>query len=86
MIMVYKVLNGYVPSLELLFAVCNNSIFRGHNFKWKKPPFRTKIRLRFFNNCVVNWNSLPYDAVKVTSINNFKNKLDKYWINRMHVA
>ena len=30
MIMVYKVLNGYEPSLEHLFVVDNNSITRGH--------------------------------------------------------
>ena len=35
MIMVYKVLNGYDPSLEHLFAVDNNSITRGHNLKLK---------------------------------------------------
>ena len=35
MIMVYKVLNGYDPSLEHLFAVDNNSITTGHNFKLK---------------------------------------------------
>ena len=87
MIMVYKVLNGYEPSLEHLFAVDNNSITRGHNFKLKKPPFKTTIRQHFFNNCVVNnWNSLPFDVVNATSINSFKNKLDKCWENRMYVA
>ena len=30
-----QVLNGYDPSLEHLFAVDNNSITRGHNFKLK---------------------------------------------------
>ena len=87
MIMVYKVLNGYEPSLEHLFAVDNNSITRGHNFKLKKPSFKTKIRQHFFNNHVVNnWNSLPSDAVNATSTNSFKNKLDQCWENRMYVA
>ena len=87
MIMVYKVLNGYEPSLEHLFEVDNNSITRGHNFKLKKPPFKTTIRQHFFNNRVVNnWNSLPFDVVNATSINSFKNKLDKCWENRMYVA
>ena len=87
MIMVYKVLNGYEPSLEHLFEVDNNSITRGHNFKLKKPPFKTTIRQHFFNNCVVNnWNSLPFDVVKATSINSFKNKLEKCWENRIYVA
>ena len=73
MIMVYKVLNGYEPSLEHLFEVDNNSITRGHNFKLKKPPFKTTIRQHFFNNRVVNnWNSLPFDVVNATSINSLK--------------
>ena len=87
MIMVYKVLNGYDPSLEHLFVVDNNSITRGHNFTLKKPPFKTTIRQHFFNKRVVNnWNILPFDVVNATSINSFKNKLDKCWENRMIVA
>ena len=87
MIMFYKVLNGYDPSLEYLFAVDNNSITRGYNFKLKKPPFETTIRQVFFNNRLVNnWNSLPFDVVNATSINRFKNKLDKCSENRMYVA
>ena len=67
MIMVYKVLNGYEPWLEHLFAVDNNSITRGYNFKLKKPPFKTTIRQHFFNNRVANnWNSLPFDVVNAT--------------------
>ena len=83
--MVYKVLNGYDPSFEHLFAVDNNSIARGHNFKLKKQfennntPGQT-----FFNNRVVNnWNNLHFDVVNATSINSYKNKLDKCWENRM---
>ena len=67
--MVYKVLNGYNPSLELLFAVDNNSITRGHNFKLKKPPFKLIICQYFFNNRVVNnWNSLPFDVVNANPL------------------
>ena len=54
MIMVYEVLNGYDPSLKHLFEVDNNLITTGHNFKLKKPPFKTTVRLHFFNNRVVN--------------------------------
>ena len=87
MIMVYKVLNRYEPSLEHLFEVDNNSITRGYNFKLKKPPFKTTIHQHFFNKRVVNnWNSLPFGVVNATSINSFKNKLHKCWENRMYVA
>ena len=72
MIMVDKVLNGYEPLLEHLFEVHNNSITRGHNFKLKKPPFKTTIHQHFFNNRVANnWNSLLFDVVNATSINSF---------------
>ena len=87
MIMVYEVLNGYDSSLKHLFAVGNNSIARGHNFKLKKLTLKTTIRQHFFNNRVVNnWNSLPFDVVNATFINSFKNKLDKCWENRIYVA
>ena len=87
MIMVYKVLNGYELSLEYLFAVDNNSITRGHNFKMKKVPLKTTIHQHFFSNRVVNnWNSFPFDVVNATSINSFKDKLDKCWENSMYVA
>ena len=86
-IMVYKVLNGYDPSLEHLFAVDNNSVTKRHNFKLKKPPFKTTIHQHFFNNRVVNnWDSLPFHFANATSIKSFKNKLAKCWENRMYVA
>ena len=87
MITVYKVLNGYDSSLEHLFPVDDNSIIRGQNLKLKKSLFKTTIYQHFFNNRVVNnWNSLRFDVVNTTSINSFKNKLDKCWENRMYVA
>ena len=60
------------------FAFDNNSITKGHNCKLKKPPFKATIRQLYVNNGVVNnWNSLPFDVINTTSINSFKNKLDK---------
>ena len=47
MIMVYKVLNGYDPLLEHSFAFDKNSITREHNFKLKKPPFKSTIHQKF---------------------------------------
>ena len=64
--------------LGKFFAFDNNSITKGHNSNLKKPPFKTTIRQLFFNNRVVNnWSRLPFDVVNATSINSFKNKLDK---------
>ena len=82
-----KYFNGHDPSLKHLFAVDNNSITKGHNFKLKMPTFKTTIRQHFFNNHVVNnWNSLSFDVVNANSINSFKNKLAKCWENRLYVA
>ena len=83
MIMVYKVLNGYDPSLEHLFAVDKNLITSGHNFKLKKPPFKKPIRQQFAVN---NLNTLPFDVVKATSVISFLKKLDKCWVNRVYFA
>ena len=69
MIMVYKELNGYNPSLDNLFAVDNNSITRGHNFKLKKPPFITTIYQHFSSNRVVNnWNSRSFDVINAVPL------------------
>jgi hypothetical protein len=46
---------------------------------------RTKYDLRkyFWTNRIVNiWNSLPEEVVGITSVNLFKNRLDKSWTNQ----
>ena len=46
-IMVYKVLNGYDPSLEHLFAVDNNSVTRGQ-FQVEKTTLQNNNTSAFF--------------------------------------
>jgi len=37
----------------------------------------------FFTNRIVNvWNSLPYTVVMSETVNQFKNRLDKFWSNQ----
>jgi hypothetical protein len=81
MIETYKILNGYydselVPNLNL--NVCHRT--RGHSFKL--DVLRTKYDLRkyaFPSRIISSWNSLTEDVVQASSVNVFKNKLDKLW-------
>ena len=51
---------------------------RGHVYKLTKLRRNTKSFQEFFTNRIVNlWNSLPKEAVNATSLNAFKNQLDK---------
>ena len=40
------------------------------------------LRKYFFSNRIINiWNSLPDSIVMVDTVNQFQNRLDKYWKN-----
>ena len=57
---------------------------RGHSFKLIKVRCTRDSRKHFFSNRVINrWNQLDQEAVDATSINAFKNKLDKLRHTRM---
>ena len=81
MIEIFKILNGYyddsiVPVLHRNF----NSRTRGNSLKLLHT--RTKLDIRKYSFCsrvIGFWNSLPDNIVKASSINSFKNGLDKLW-------
>lgn len=53
---------------------------RGNMKKLHKKPFDKRARNFFFGTRVVNfWNGLPNNVVMASSINSFKNQLDKFW-------
>jgi len=57
------------------------AVLYGHSKKRLKPS----LRKYFFTNRIVNvWNSLPLPDTVVTSetVNQFKNRLDKFWSNQ----
>jgi len=57
----------------------DNYSHRGHNRKFRKERARLEIRKNFFSQRVVNnWNKLPQSIINASSINQFKNNLDKY--------
>jgi len=53
--------------------------------QYKLDTNRTKYDLRkyFFTNTIINvWNSLPDTVVMSETVNQFKNRLDKFWSNQ----
>ena len=76
----YKLLqNVYDPlstkGLINVNAECNT---RGHNFKLLKNSPNLNTYKYFFTNRVTNlWNQLPSDVVNASSVNCFKNKIDR---------
>lgn len=60
---------------------------RGHPLKVAKLQASTRTRINHFTTRVVNdWNSLPEDVVCAPSVNAFKHRLDKHWINLAYEA
>ena len=53
----------------------------GHQYKLFKPRCRLQKRSVSFSYRTVDvWNSLPEEVASATSINSFKNMLDKHWM------
>ena len=58
---------------------------RGADFKYKLPnrTFYHDLRKYYFSARVVNiWNSLPNYVVDVSNTNQFKARLDKFWMHQ----
>ena len=82
LVMVYKILNGFVDVDWRDFFTISQTKTRGHSFKLHKPPFNTNYRKFFFSiRCIDSWNSLPTHVVESKSIVVFRNSLDKLSLN-----
>jgi len=56
---------------------------RGNDFKIETARTHYDLQKYYFTNRVGNiWNSLPNDIIKVSNFNQFKNKLDKWWVKQ----
>ena len=54
---------------------------RGHNAALVKEQCRLHMRKYSFSQRVINeWNKLPNDCVNASSVNMFKNRIDRYLI------
>ena len=84
MIDVFKYLMGLYDTHKPLFVINGLGKTRGHTMKLQKQYARLDVRKHFFSNRVVElWNSLPENVISATSVNSFKNRLDKYWSNNL---
>ena len=55
------------------------SITRGHNFTLVKKQSRLDVRKFSFSQRKINaWNKLSAECVHASSVNMFKNRIDKY--------
>ena len=86
MIEVFKMThNLYDPATTSSLLTFNIVNTRSHNFKLLKPRVNTKQFQHFFTNRIINnWNNLPKEAVNASSLNCFKNFLDKHFHEHMY--
>ena len=84
MIHVYKIMHGmYDKDCTLNLLLSHNTITLGHRFKLLHIHLHLDLRKYFFINRIVSvWNSLPEDVVSAATLNIFKNKIDKHWVNQ----
>ena len=84
MIDVFKIANNmYDASSVPVLPFDKSHITRGNCFKLSNQRFYHDVRKYSFIPRIINiWNSLPDFVVNVDSINIFKSRLDKYWINQ----
>lgn len=75
----YKITSGHYKCNTInIFIPADNTHLRGHNKKLKKEKSSKLLRRNFLTNRVVYlWNNLSQDTVNATSVNSFKNRLDK---------
>ncbi|MFZ2538708.1 MAG: reverse transcriptase family protein [Oscillospiraceae bacterium] len=85
MIETYKILTGkYDQAVVPNFIYYSGSnVTRGNSMKINTARTRYDLRKYYFTNRVINiWNSLPNNIVTSDTLNQFKNKLDKFWCNQ----
>ena len=77
---VFKILNGYENiDRNIVFTVKEERRTRGHGVTLAKKQCRLDIRQFSFSQRIVNeWNKLSAHCVGASSVNIFKNKIDKY--------
>ena len=87
MIQTFKIMNNLVNIGKEIFFKSNTLSTRGHPFKIYKQSAKTKLRSQSFSRRVTNdWNSLPAEVVSANSLNEFKNKLDKFWVEEQYTT
>ena len=68
--------------LTFFFQIKESKITRGHNFTLVKKQSRLDVRKFSFSQRTVNvWNTLSEECVHASSVNMFKNRIEKYLVN-----
>ena len=82
MIETYKIMTGKydIDIAPSLVGVCA-SVTRGHSFSLQKIG-QNMIYVSFFSNRIVNIWLLPSYVVSVVTVNCFKTRLDRFWLNQ----
>ena len=84
MIYAYKIMTEKVKIKANDIFKRTSRTLRGHDFKIQKKKATKVPTINVFINRIVNdWNSLPRKIMSATTINSFKNALDKYWKEEM---
>ena len=80
MLEVFKILSVYENiDSNIFFEIKESKITRGHNYTLVKKQSRLDVRKYSFSQRTINvWNKLSTDCVHASSVNMFKNKIDKY--------
>ena len=76
----FKILNGYenIDSNICFLEIKESKITRGHNYTLVKKQSRLDVRKYSFSQRTITvWNTLSTDCVHASSVNMFKNKIDK---------
>ena len=78
----FKIVNGYEDvDRSKFFKLKEGSRTRGHKAALVKEQCRLDMRKYSFSQRVINeWNKLPNDCVNASSVNMFKNRIDRYMI------
>ena len=75
----YKILFGLISrDTADLFEVRQATATRGHPYKLFKPQRTINARSSFFTQRIINvWNDLPVNTINFSSLNCFRNSLNK---------
>ena len=80
---VFKILKGYENiNSNIFFEIKESKITRGHTFTLVKKQSRLDVRKFSFSQRSINvWNKLSStECVHASSVNVFKNRIDKYLV------
>jgi ribonucleases P/MRP protein subunit RPP40 len=82
LIEIHKIMTGKegLDQQQFFQLAATGQNLRGHSRKLFKPRCTLNCRRHSFGQRAIEvWNALPSDVVNSTSVNTFKNRLDRLW-------